>query len=313
MNTKPTNRRRFLKTAAASAAVLPFASLAAAEPKPASAWRPLFDGKTLEGWKAIPRINVQGAVEKAATTAEVEKAIEGVLAWNRAQNSPAHQHIGDWKVIDGAIVGGQNPPGSRLGAYLITEETFGDFELEYEMRPDWQTDTGIYIRQHAVGTIGFQVLCDHRPDGGIGGFFTNGLGSYLAAPFFVNGDPGENHTVKNFREGKIESNFAQGKVTGVATFEQFREVWRLNDWNRFRLRCVGANPVITTWINDLEIATLDSADPGIPGYDPAIIGQRVGARGHIGLEVHSNNEKKGWTQWAEGAVSRWRNLRVREL
>jgi hypothetical protein len=65
----------------------------------------------------------------------------------------------------------------------MTEETFGDFELEYEMRPDWQTDTGILVRQHPVGTVGFQVLCDHRPDGGIGGFFTNGLGSYLAAPF----------------------------------------------------------------------------------------------------------------------------------
>ncbi|MEM0897640.1 MAG: family 16 glycoside hydrolase, partial [Verrucomicrobiota bacterium] len=171
----------------------------------------------------------------------------------------------------------------------------------------------VYIRQHPVGMVGFQVLCDHRPSGGIGGFFTNGLGSYLAAPFFVDGDVGENFAVKNFREGEKKSSFGQAKVFNAANFEQFREVWKVNEWNRFRVRCVGANPVITTWINDLEIATLDSSDTGIEGYDPAIIGQRVGAQGHISLEIHDNNPKKGWNQWAKGAVSRWRNIRVREI
>jgi hypothetical protein len=124
---------------------------------------------------------------------------------------------------------------------------------------------------------------------------------------------GENFTVKNLREGKIESNFPHAKVSNAATYKQFREVWKVNDWNRFRVRCVGVNPVLTVWINDLEMATLDSADTGIPDYDPAIIEQRVGSRGHIGLEVHNNNPKKGWNQWAKGAVSRWRNLRLREL
>ena len=76
------------------------------------------------------------------------------LDWHRSQNSELHRHLGDWKVVDGAIVGGQDPPGSRMGAYLMTEETYGDFELEYEMRPDWQTDTGVLVRQHKAGTIG---------------------------------------------------------------------------------------------------------------------------------------------------------------
>lgn len=87
----------------------------------------------------------------------------------------------------------------------------------------------------------------------------------------------------------------------------------MNDWNRFRVRCVGVHPVLTVWVNDLEMGTLDTADTGIPGYDPAIIGQRTGRRGHIGLEVHSNNANKGWNQWAKGAVSRWRKLRVKEI
>ncbi|MEM0927556.1 MAG: family 16 glycoside hydrolase, partial [Planctomycetota bacterium] len=213
----------------------------------------------------------------------------------------------------GAIVGGQDPPGSRLGAYLMTEETFGDFELEYEMRPDWRTDTGVLVRQHRAGTIGFQVLCDHRPGGGIGGFFTNGLGSYLAAPVIVDGDVGERFTVENLREGESTSNFPKAKLSNVATYQQFRKVWNVNGWNRFRVHCVGATPVLTAWVNDLEMGTLDSRDTGVPGYDPAIIEQRVGSRGHIGLEVHSNGPKKGWNQWAKGAVSRWRNIRVKRL
>ena len=303
-------RRQFLQTSLAAAAG---ASLAAAHAETSGEWKSLFDGKTLHGWKKTPRIAVASSLKDAQTPEDVEAAIDKVLSWHRTENSPAHQHLGKWEVVDGAIEGGQDPPGSKLGAYLMTEETFGDFELEYEMRPDWQTDTGIYIRQHAAGTVGFQILCDHRPHGGIGGFFTNGLGSYLAAPFFVDGDEGKDYTVENFREGQIASSFPQAKVSGAATFEQFREVWNVNDWNRFRVRCVGAVPVITVWINDLEIATLDSSDTGVEGYDPAIIGQRVGDRGHIGLEIHSNNPAKGWTQWAQGAVSRWRNIRIKEL
>ncbi len=303
-------RRQFINTSLAAAAG---ASVTSSQADSFGEWKSLFDGKTLNGWRKIPRISVGGALDKTSTPEEVEAAIEKTLSWHRSQNSPAHQHLGDWRVVDGVIEGGQDPPGSRLGAYLQTEETYGDFELEYEMRPDWQTDTGVLVRQHPAGTVGFQVLCDHRPDGGIGGFFTNGVGSYLAAPVVVDGDMDQDFKVKNLREGKIESRFAHAKVSNAATYDQFREIWNVNDWNRFKVRCVGANPVLTVWINDLEMATLDSSNTGIEGYDPSIIESRIGRRGHIGLEIHDNNPKKGWNQWAKGAVSRWRNIRVREV
>ena len=303
-------RRQFLQYSLAGAACT---SLESAHAHEDGRWESLFDGKTLNGWKRVPRIYVQGALKDASAPEAVEAAIQKTLEWHRSTDSEAYRHLGDWKVVDGAIEGGQDPPGSRLGAYLMTEEKYGDFELEYEMRPDWQTDTGVLVRQHQAGTIGFQVLCDHRPSGGIGGFFTNGLGSYLAAPVVVDGDIGDDYAVKNLREGKIESNFPRAKVANAATYEQFREVWNVNGWNRFRVRCVGTNPVLTVWVNELKMGTLDTADTGVPGYDPAIIEQRVGSRGHIGLEVHSNGPKKGWNQWAKGAVSRWRNIRVKEI
>lgn len=303
-------RRNFLNNSLAAAAGT---SLSSSYAESTGEWKTLFDGKTLDGWQKVPRIGVANALGTTDSPEAVEAAIEKVLSWNRANNTPAHNHIGDWKVVNGAIEGGQNPPGSRLGAYLMTEDKYGDFELEYEMRPDWQTDTGVLVRQHPVGTIGFQVLCDHRPNGGIGGFFTNGLGSYRAAPVVVDGDMGENFQVKNLREGQADSRFPEAKVSNAATYEQFRQVWNVNDWNRFRVRCVGANPVLTVWINDLKMATLDTTDTGIADYDPAIIQQRSGNQGHIGLEVHSNNPRRGWNQWAVGAVSRWRNIQVKEL
>ena len=303
-------RRQFIQCSLATAAGV---SLSSARAQTSEGWKSLFDGKTLDGWKKVPRIYVHGALKEAKTPEAVEAAIKKVLDWHGSQDSEAHRHVGDWKVVDGAIVGGQDPSGSRLGAYLMTEEEYGDFELEYEMRPDWQTDTGVLVRQHRAGTIGFQVLCDHRPNGGIGGFFTNGIGSYLAAPVVVDGDVGEDFQVKNLREGKIESSFPRAKVSDATTYEQFRRVWNVNGWNRFRVRCVGENPVLTAWVNDLKIGTLDSTDTGIPGYDPAIIKQRGGSRGHIGLEVHENGRKLGWNRWAKGAVSRWRNIRVKEI
>ena len=279
-------------------------------------WIDLFDGESLEGWKAIPRLASHQLLRTSEGNAlpkdELTRAVEH---WNRENGTPqeAFDHVGEWKIHEGVIVGGQRPAGSGYGAYLITDREFGNFELEYEIRPDWPTDTGVLVRQHPIGTIGFQILCDHRPGGGIGGIYTNSLGSYRAAPFVVDGDAVENFSVKNFREGEQDKRFARSRLRDATSFDAFRTVWNLNDWNRFRVRCFGATPKITVWINDLKIGTLDAAAPGPPKYDASLVERRVGSKGHIGLEVHSNNPKFGWNQWGQGAVSRWRNIRVREF
>src|SRR5260370_20579623 len=74
-------------------------------------FRPLFDGVSLRGWKRQPR-------------------------------SLAEPSLGRWTVEDGVIVGRQDPPGSGAGSYLVTDETFGDFGLQIEARPDWPAETG---------------------------------------------------------------------------------------------------------------------------------------------------------------------------
>ena len=77
----------------------------------------LFDGKTLEGWHAIPRIYVP-------SNEEFDKIPSGKLKDATVQFHREHpddymrskvDNIGVWKVEDGAITGAQ-VPGTVLGA-----------------------------------------------------------------------------------------------------------------------------------------------------------------------------------------------------
>ena len=91
-------RRHFLLVAAAGAA-----SRAAAQ-KPG--WIPLFDGKTLGGWKAEGKAN--------------------------------------WSVRDGALVGRQGEAGAA--GDLFTERKWTDFELEAEWTMTWPGNSGLWFR-----------------------------------------------------------------------------------------------------------------------------------------------------------------------
>ena len=56
----------------------------------------------------------------------------------------------------GVLAGEQDPPGSGNGGIFLTDEKFGDFELELEMNPDRGPDTGVFFRCTDAGD-GFQM------------------------------------------------------------------------------------------------------------------------------------------------------------
>jgi hypothetical protein len=226
---------------------------------------------------------------------------------------------GTWTVSDGVLIGGQDQPGSGRGSYLVSDESFADFELELEAYPDWPVDTGIMIRCQDIGSVGFQVLVDHRPNGCIGGFYGNGIGGFRAFPFILDADTDTTSPAEgpkrptHFREGvKPEAGMVVPPQYS-APLDVFLRAWRPGDWNTFRIRCVGALPVLTTWINGVKIAELDAARYAAPGYDPKDIAAKLGPRGHIAFEVHSNDPKMGKDRWWPGAVCRWRNIRITTL
>ncbi len=105
---------------------------------------PLFDGESLEGWKV--------------------------------STETGHGSGGLWEVADGTIVGTQDPPGN--GGILITEEDYGDYEVRFEMNPDWGIDSGFFLRCTDDGRC-YQVTVDYRPDGEVGTIYGEGIGAWL--------------------------------------------------------------------------------------------------------------------------------------
>jgi hypothetical protein len=92
---------------------------------------PLFDGKTLSGWRQLG-----GAA--------------------------------DYQVIDGAIVGTTRP--DTPNSFLVTEREFGDFILEFDVRQDvGPTNSGVQFRSHSTpefnnGRVhGYQADIDPSP------------------------------------------------------------------------------------------------------------------------------------------------------
>ena len=293
-------RRGFL---AGSACALSLGPIAAQ-----TAWRPLFDDKTLEGWQAIHRLPVSrnpGGPSPAKSSPRYQKAL---------------QSKGDWKVVDGAITGGQEPPGSGVGGYLITNEKFADFELSLEANPDWGVDTGIMIRATAIGSQGFQVLVDHREGGNVGSFYGNGIGGFNTREFGFKGKRDSSGTVVGmtpvaYSDLNPQPDPGKSESTWSAGAEAFFETWRFGEWNEIRIRCKGRLPTLATWINGEKMASVDTAKMIAEGYDAEAVATLLGRAGHIGLEVHNSGQgdRLGDERWLPGSVCRWRQIRVRAL
>lgn len=277
-----------------------------------SGFRSLWDGVSLAGWQAVPR--VAGRLFPGGPAVADVYAERGI-----AVRPDPELHAAVWLVDDGVLIGEQEYPGSGYGGYLMSEARFGDFDLALEMRPDWPADTGVMLRRRPENWTGFQVLVDHRRSGSIGGFFGNGLGSFSAVPFAIDAVVDENGRATGLCEDDPSTSVepvTPAKVSSLsyaADTEDFLRVWRWDNWNELRVRCVGgALPTITTWVNGLRIATLDTAALESPNYDASSVGAFLGTRGHIALEVHDNDDTLGDTRWGYGARCRWRNIRIRE-
>ncbi len=285
-------------------------SISIAEVMPPPGFRALFDGKSLEGWEAKPRGPIShypGApVRRIMDPEQAEKAKE---------------NVGKWTIVDGAIVGEQDPPGSGLGAYLVSEEVFGDFELMFDIKPDWYTDTGVLLRTVPEGSPGLQVLVDHRPQGGIGGFYGNGLAGIHGMPFAVdakldaNKIPIEIVSADPNAERVELSDRTLGLLDYAADVDDFLAVWKVNDWNTIKVRVIGRIPKVTTWVNGLKIAEIDTGKLDWPNYDAEECWGMLGREGHVSLEVHNSGGRDwlGKARWWPGAQVRWKNIYIKEL
>ncbi|MFM7751310.1 MAG: DUF1080 domain-containing protein [Opitutaceae bacterium] len=134
-------------------------------------WRPLFDGKSLAGWKPTA------------------KSPHSKASGNRTG--------GRWVVEDGAISGSQDTP--RNGGLLLTTEEFGDCEVSLEMRNDFGPDSGIFLRCTEDGRA-YQCLIDYHKGGTIGGILGEGIWKRRGERNFTFGERPEIITLNEHRQ-----------------------------------------------------------------------------------------------------------------
>ena len=272
------SRRTFLKstTTAASLAVTAPMLITTRKSQPDAAdFMSLFDGVTLQGWHMNP-----------------EKI------W--------HGTGGRWTVEEEAIVGEQDPPGSGNGGILLTDQTFGDFELLCEIRPDWGIDSGMFMRATDKGQ-GFQMMIDYLENGSVGYLYGEQIGGFGARNFALRGTLNEQNELTALTGAPVEG-YAENPMTFASSPEDWVKAWRIGDWNRVRIVCVGDFPIIKIWINDNLVTDFNAATFTHPSYNREEIKNTLGRAGSIAVQVHG-----GSNRWATGAKSRWRNLRIRGL
>ncbi|MBI1777781.1 MAG: DUF1080 domain-containing protein [Proteobacteria bacterium] len=216
-------------------------------------FRLLFDGTSLKGW------HVSAASDHSRTS--------------------AHRSGGRWTVEAGAIIGTQDQPGN--GGLLLSDDEFGDVEIELEARNDFGIDSGIFLRSTEAGAA-YQCMVDYYPGGTIGGVYCEGL-------------TGDLH-VRNFsfldRPELIE--LVDGPFPLPVAPGQWPSLWRVGQWNRILVRIEGNPPRIRSAINGITV--MDFTDKEL----------RLGASGRIGLQLHGGEQF-----W--GLAVRYRDLRIRRL
>jgi len=241
----------------------------------------LFDGETLNGWHIMP----QEPDSKYFATEE------------------------NFFVKDGAIHCYQTP--NKNGGLLLTDQQFGDFELLMDIKSDWGCDSEIFLRCTPDGR-GIQVLNDYLKQGGIGFLFGQGTGAYISRPIHLNEVDGK------IQATDIYDAVEKDKLVYAVDADGWNKLWKAGDWNTIRIKCVGSEPVITTWINGSKVMEMDerfyaarslkseiAQNWGAPSaWNREKVQAVTKGKGSITVQIHQGN------RWKPGGSAMYRNIRT---
>lgn len=234
----------FLSLVLLTAALAPAAEVAKDANLDDTGFVTLFDGTSLDGWH--------------------------VSAQTGHSRTSENKSGGKWVIEDGAITGSQDIPGN--GGIILTNQSFGDFEVIVEMKNDYGPDSGLFLRSNDKGQA-YQYMVDYHDNGNVAGIYGEGL-------------PGGLH-FRNYELGKEPTDFtALDRKTDprAAAFgspvnaEQWRQLWKHGEWNQLRARIVGNPPQITTWINGVKFMQFQDNQV------------RTTPTGMIALQVHGGGD-----------------------
>jgi hypothetical protein len=207
-----------------------------------------------------------------------------LAGWHVSQTNH-HGTTPEFRVVQGVLVGTQNPPGK--GGILLTDKKYRNVEVFLEIKPDWGCDGGLFLRSSEAGEA-YQVTLDYLPAGGMGGIYgekLTGVGEAAANPQTLT--PGQR---------------AQRAERLGTRNEAWQKAWKREEWNTVRARIEGGVPHITVWINGEQVT--DFTDTANHAKDGATDGM-------LAIQMHYSNETT--KRWVPGGFWRWRTIAVKEL
>lgn len=195
-----------------------------------------------------------------------------------------------YRSVNGEIIGTTAP--NTENAFLCTKKTYGDFELEFEVKVHSELNSGVQIRSHSV--LGYQ----------------NGR---------VHGYQVEIDTTTRGFSGGIYDEARRGWLQDLSKNEAGRKAFKNNAWNKYRILAIGEN--IQVWVNGIKSSEInDDVDKfGFIGLQVHSVGDRKDA-----LEVRWRNMRirdfgipgatppKGAETFMSNAddASKWENLKT---
>lgn len=199
------SRRAFLACALAASSIPLGCSISvAADVKPPEGFTALFDGKTLTGWHGCPHLDPR----KWAETSDDQKK-----KWD--DDAKAH-----WSTENNELVNDGH------GAYMTTNEEFGDIELLIEYKTVPKADSGIYLRgtpQVQIWDSTEQEKFKLGADKGSGALWNNSAGAAGKDPLVLADKPfGEWNSFRIIQVGARTSVWLNGKqVVKGAVMENY--------------------------------------------------------------------------------------------
>jgi hypothetical protein len=171
-----------------------------------------------------------------------------------------------------------------MGGILMTDQSYSDVEVMFEVKIDWGCDSGFFFRTTA-GDRAYQACLDHLlPSSSVGSIYGEGFSeNLLVMPYTL--DDGGNTAV------------ASPGQTPLFDLAQWPTIWKPSEFNQVRARIEGNPPHMQIWISDVKVVD----------YTDTKVRAEIDASGPLAIQVHSGGR---WT--ADGAVH-FRNIRVWDL
>ena len=205
--------------------------------------------------------------------------------WHKIKT--VHGTGGSWKMVDGAWVGEQDPPGSGNGGVMVSDGRYDNFELIIETFPDWGPCSGIFLRSTESGQC-YQNMVDHHGGGNIGSIYGEGSGGF----------ENRNYEIDDAKEAYLKKEF-QNNIPFPIDPANWHRRWNYDGYNEIRARMVGNPPSIDVWLNGVHVTRFkDTEIRKMLDED---------GKGPNGIQVHRG---KGWPK---GTKVRFRNIQIREL